>query len=197
MTGLEKIVNQILEDAKQESDMILTEAREKAEGIIARANEDAKNIQDEIAVKSEKDIENYKKRAESSTDLKKRTAILKAKQETISLILEEAYKTLCQAEPKEYFARVERMLTAYVQPKNGEIRFSQADLDRMPKDFSQNIEAAARAAGGSLKLSEEGADIENGFVLVYGGVEENCTLRAVFDVKKDELTDKVHKLLYM
>ena len=38
--------------------------------------------------------------------------------------------------------------------------------------------------GGSLKISKEGRNIENGFILAYGGIEENCTLRAMFDAKK-------------
>ena len=88
------------------------------------------------------------------------------------------------------------MLQAYAQPQNGIIRFSQKDLDRMPESFEREIEKAAKEAGGSLKLDETAADIANGFVLIYGGIEENCTLRAVFDANKDELTDKVHKLLY-
>ena len=32
--------------------------------------------------------------------------------------------------------------------------------------------------------------IEGGFVLAYGGIEENCTLRAMFDAKRDELSGR-------
>lgn len=196
MTGLEKIVNQILEDAAQESREILAKAEETKTFILNRAREDAKEIQEDGARKSEKEIENYRKRAASAADLKTRTAVLRGKQETIALILEEAYERLCQEETDAYFARMEKMLRTYVQPGNGLIGFSGQDLRRMPKDFQKKIKAIAKDAGGSLELAPEAANIENGFVLSYGGIEENCTLRAVFDAKKDELTDKVHKLLY-
>ena len=48
----------------------------------------------------------------------------------------------------------------------------------------------------TAEVSKEGKNIENGFVLVYGGIEENCTLRAMFDAKRDELSDKVHRMLF-
>ena len=45
-------------------------------------------------------------------------------------------------------------------------------------------------------MSGEGKQIKNGFILVYGGVEENCTINAMFDAKKDELSDIVHRLVF-
>ena len=58
------------------------------------------------------------------------------------------------------------------------------------------VQTCALPICGSLKVSKEGKNIENGFVLVYGGIEENCTLRAMFDAKRDELSDKVHRMLF-
>lgn len=197
MTGLEKIINQILEDARKDADTVIAQAKEKADEILTQAKADSLKQQEEIYRKSEKDIANYRKRAQSSADMKKRTAILKAKQETIGEMLEKAYEAVCGEDAPAYFSRIERMLQVYAQPGEGVIYFSQKDLDRMPQDFPNKIQDAARNAKGSLKLSDKGINIENGFVLSYGGVGENCTLRAVFDMKKDELTDKVHKMLYM
>ena len=36
----------------------------------------------------------------------------------------------------------------------------------------------------ALQISAEERKIENGFVLAYGGIEENCTLQAMFDAEK-------------
>ena len=67
----------------------------------------------------------------------------------------------------------------------------------MPQDFEKKIAAAAEAKGGSLVLKKEPKAIEDGFILVYGGIEENCTLKALFDAKKDELQDKVNEILFL
>ena len=38
--------------------------------------------------------------------------------------------------------------------------------------------------------------MEGGFVLVYGGVEQNCSFAALFDAARDSLQDKLHALLF-
>ena len=43
---------------------------------------------------------------------------------------------------------------------------------------------------------KEPRPIEDGFVLVYGGIEENCTFRALMDAKKDQLQDTVNQILF-
>ena len=50
--------------------------------------------------------------------------------------------------------------------------------------------------GGSLTLSDDTADIDSGFILRYGGIEENCSLKALFADRQEELQDLVHKLLF-
>ncbi len=35
--------------------------------------------------------------------------------------------------------------------------------------------------------------MDGGFLLVYGGIEENCTIRAVFDAGREELSDRVNQ----
>ena len=67
----------------------------------------------------------------------------------------------------------------------------------MPKGFEAEMEKAAQKKGGSLKLSSEAKEMDGGFILVYGGVEENCTIRAMFDAKRDELSDKVYRILFL
>ena len=39
-------------------------------------------------------------------------------------------------------------------------------------------------------------ETDGGFLLVYGGIEENCTLKAVFSAKREELSDQVNRMLF-
>ena len=55
----------------------------------------------------------------------------------------------------------------------------------------------AQKKGGHLVVSKEPKDMDGGFVLVYGGIEENCTIRAMFHTKQDELSDVVQKILFV
>ena len=196
MAGIDKMTRQILEEAKAAAEAKTAEASVKAEEIISEANEEAARTVESISHKSETEVANYKERVLSSIDLQKRTKILSAKQELISEILDKAYASLTDMEADKYFDMLLRLLEKYALPQEGEIYFSFADLKRMPKGYEAEVKKAAGSRGGSLTVSETGRNIENGFVLAYGGIEENCTLRAMFDEKREKLSDKVRELLF-
>ena len=89
-----------------------------------------------------------------------------------------------------------KLVGKYALAQDGVICFSAKDLERLPSGFEEQAGEIAAGKGGSLKVSRETRDIPNGFVLVYGGVEENCTLKAMFEAKRDELADKVNHLIF-
>lgn len=196
MTGLEKMKSQILDEAKAAAESKMQEAKAAADEILAKARAEAEKSKISISQKSEAEVVNYKERVVSSNDLKRRTKILAAKQEIIANVLDKAYDSLKTMKDEEYYEMLLKMLEKYAQPQDGEIYFSPADLKKLPKDFEAEIAKCAKEKGGSLTVSEEGRNIENGFVLAYGGVEENCTLKAMFEAKRDELSDKVQKILF-
>ena len=163
---------------------------------MAEARKNAEAECQRISEKSEADAESLKGRAESSCDLQKRKAVLKAKQEVISEILKRAYKKMLASDTETYFDIIRKMLNKYVLPEEGEICFSSDDKKRMPDGFEKEIAAIAAAKGGKLIVSKEERNIQGGFVLIYGGIEENCTFKAMFDSRRGELSDKVHALLF-
>ena len=58
------------------------------------------------------------------------------------------------------------------------------------------LKEAAEKNGVRLTVSDKPAAIKNGFILNYGGVEENCTIDALFDQSRDDLLDKVKEILF-
>lgn len=197
MTGLDKIISQILDDAGKEADGTLKKAKCEAEEIIRQSNEECQRALEEGRIKLSAERAAYRERMQSSAELKKRQAVLLAKQQVIGRMLDRAYEALLSRESADYFELIQKMLTTFVLAKQGEIYFSGRDLDRMPEGFESVIQAAAAEKGGSLKLSDEPKNIDGGFILVYGGVEENCTFKALLAARKDELSDKVHELLFL
>ena len=123
-------------------------------------------------------------------------AILAAKQAIIEEMLAAAHKELLAKPDEAYFAWMEQLLSRFVTDRAGEIYVSKRDLERMPDDFPAKIEKTAQEKGGSLVLKKEPREIDGGFVLVYGGVEENCSAGALFASQRDELADKVHAMLF-
>ena len=196
MTGLEKMKSQILDEANRSAGEILEQAKKEADAVMAEARKNAEAECQRISEKSEADAESLKGRAESSCDLQKRKAVLKAKQEVISEILKRAYKKRLASDTETYFDIIRKMLNKYVLPEEGEICFSSDDKKRMPDGFEKEIAAIAAAKGGKLIVSKEERNIQGGFVLIYGGIEENCTFKAMFDSRRGERSDKVHALLF-
>ena len=196
MTGLEKITDQIQEEAKASAARRLEAAQKEADAVLAEAKDACAAMEAEAAEKTAAMKANYEGRVKSSAEQQRRTALLRAKQEIIAEVIEEAYVTLKEKDVQSYFLTMEKILKTYALAEDGEIYFSSEDLARMPADFEKKIKAAAKEKGGSLVLKKEPKAIPDGFVLVYGGVEENCTLKALFDAKRDQLQDKVNAILF-
>ena len=121
---------------------------------------------------------------------------MKAKGEIIDETISKALEELKSLDDAAYFDVILNVIESNVQSKDGQIRFSKKDLDRMPAQMEEKISSIAQSAGGSLVLSKDAADIDDGFVLVYGDIEENCTFDALFAAKRDELRDIANKNLF-
>lgn len=97
MTGLEKITNQILEEAKTSAAAVLEAAQKEAGEILEEAKKACEAIEAEADEKNALLRENYDGRVKSSVEQQRRTAILRAKQETIAQVIAEAQETLRMA----------------------------------------------------------------------------------------------------
>ena len=199
MAGLEKIKSQILDEAKVTADAKIEDAKAQAEQMKTQAQAEGAAQAEQILKKSEAEVAAQKERVKSAIDLQRRTRLLEAKQEMIAEIIEKAYEKVISLAPDEYYQMLLSILEAYVLPQEGEeIYFSVKDLENMPVGFGKEIEEIALAKGGKLTVAGAGRDnIDNGFILAYGGIEENCTIRAMFDAKRDELADIVHRMLFV
>lgn len=196
MSGLDKMKARILEEAKESAQNILGRAGAESDRILREAREAADAAAEEIAAGAARGVQERKKRAGAAADMQRRKAILSAKQEMIQAVLRKAYEQILDLKEEEYFSLIEMLLGKHVLPEKGEICFSRRDLERMPEGFTGRVQKIAEAAGGSLKLSEIPLGTDGGFLLVYGEIEENCTLKAVFDSRKEELSDQVNRMLF-
>ena len=196
MTGIEVIVNQILDEAKDKEQEILAQAEEEILEISQQAKVQVEKYENDLHNKLEKEIENYRSVAVLMAEQKKKRALLEAKQQYIENVLNKAYEKMVNADGKTYFENVLKLVRKYALGEKGEIIFNKKDLERMPGDLMEKIMAAAAEKGGSLELSKDSRNIESGFVLVYGGIEENCTFKALLDIEREKLHDLVNKMVF-
>ena len=110
MTGLEKITSQIQEEAKDSAAKKLEAAKKEADEILAEAKKACEAMEAEAAEKDALLKTNYESRAKSSAEQQRRTALLRAKQEIIADVIEDAYVTLKKKDAKGYFLTMEKIL---------------------------------------------------------------------------------------
>lgn len=196
MTGLETIVDEIIAQANKSADEIRAQAERNADSTLAEAKRSAEKTAAESAEKLAAYRKAGKQRAESSAQLAKRQAILAVKQEIITDMVEKAYERLRSYEGADYESVIIKSLEKSVQSAKGEIIFAEEDRDKVTPELTRKIESVAKAHGGELSVSSEYADIDGGFILKYGGIEENCSFRAMLYTNREKLADMVNELLF-
>lgn len=195
MTGLEKIIGEIRREGQMAADDILAVARQEADQIAQAARAQAEAQVQKIRQEAAAQAEDIARRAQSAADLKKRGAVLAAKQQLIAQCIDSARRSLAELDDAAYAALLIKMAAAFAHPEPGEICLRAGDLERLPADFAQKLQAAL-PAGAALQISGESRDIDGGFVLVYGGIEENCSFQALFDADLEKLQDLVQHSLF-
>ena len=196
MAGIDNLVNQILQEATQKADDLIAQGKEKADEIARQAAAESEKLSQASMQAAQKGVKDLAERAKSQSALRRRQALLATKQEIIDEIIDKAYKKLETQDDAEYFSMIATLAEKAARPGDGEICFNREDMERIPADFAAKIEKIAAAKGGSLKISSVPAKIRSGFILSYGGIEENCTLDSIFAEKKDALRDLVNSILW-
>ena len=195
MSGIDKILQEIEEEGRAAADRITQEAGEKIENLRKEILEKAQARCEEIRAQGGRESRGILERGESGAELLSRRMILEAKQELLAELLRKAQESIYQMENHEYFALIRRIVAKNARPRPGELVLSPEDRERRPDGFEKEL-AGLLPEGGSLKVSSETRDIRGGCVLIYDGVEENCSIEALFSAGKDEMTDLARSILF-
>ena len=198
MTGLDKIIQAIDTEAKAVASDIIAKAENEAEEIKAAARSQAETKCAEIAERSTMDVESVLNRAESGAGLQKKKMMLEVKQRLINEIIDKAKVQLLNLPDNEYFDVILKLIKKHAHRETGRIIFSSIDKKRIPNNFEDLItKSLSQLSGATLTIADETAEIDGGFILVYGEIEENCSFDALFIADKEELQDKVNSFLFV
>lgn len=196
MAGLDKIISQIREESQEAAGKIIGEARKEAEKIKSQAKQEADDACAKILQKTEQAVQDTLSRGRSAADLKLRQGLLACKQRLIGQVLTEARSTLEQMPDEEYARNLIRLIRRTDLPAEGTLHFSGRDLNRLPSGFEKQLNDAVKERNCVLHISDQPGEIDGGFVLSYGGIEENCSFDSLFDSYHEVLQDTVQKILF-
>ena len=194
MTGLESIINQIAGDGQREADEILAEAKKQADAVAEDYKAQGAEKVRAVLKDGERKAQDIRDRAQSAAELEQRNQMLVFKQELIGQAVSAARAALEDAPDNEYFDTLLALYKRFAREGKGEMHLNQKDLDRLPDDFLKQMHQAV--PGAQVVISPRAYPVESGFLLDYGGVDINCTFRAIFEDAYEELRDAAGKLLF-
>ena len=196
MAGLEDILNII--DSQQKE----TESR-----IMSSAESKVREISKDAEAKAEKAYNDYMKRAEAenlhsyesacnSVDSEMKRRILKCKVGLIDQAIANTLAKLRSQSDSDYFAMLERLIVRNLRSGSGVISLSSHDLGRIPADFEKKLSEKASEKGGTVSISKDPADIQDGFILTYGNISENCSFSAMIETDREDIKDLASRELF-
>lgn len=194
MTGLEKILSTIEQDSNDRCREITEQAQKQAQEIIdaaiAKAQEDIANAMASV----DKRVAEHDGAIEASASMTKNRIILEGKLDIISSTLERALEVIKALPKKEYFEILKGLILKNVRKGEGVLLLSKEDTEKLPSNFIDSINNALKR-GYKISLGES-ADIDSGFILVYGDIDINCSFDAVASAKREELRDTLNEMLF-
>ena len=120
--------------------------------------------------------------------------MLAAKQNAICDVIAAAQKELHDLPDDEYFSVLLKLAQKNALPGDAEMQLNEKDLARMPQDFSAQLKMAV--PGTNITVSNTPCNIPDGFLLVYGGIDVNCTFASLFEAAGDTLQDLAGGMLF-
>ncbi|MBQ9899477.1 MAG: V-type ATP synthase subunit E [Ruminococcus sp.] len=196
MSGLDEILNIIEAQQKDNEDRMISAAESKARQIKADGDEKAAKAYDDYMARAEVQYKREFENACNSADSAMKRRLLACRVECIDKAVARTVEKLNSLPDKEYFALLEKLITRRMTGENGTLYLGKRDLSRIPADFADRLNAAARSHGGSLTLSDTAADIADGFILEYGLISENCSFGAILEAEREGVRDTAARALF-
>ncbi len=195
MAGLDKILEDIRSESAKEVDSVMAAAKAEYDAEMEKARKEADTEVKKILARAQSQADDLIARADSAAALEERRMVLSTKQSLISDAIAQAKQAFVNLPAEEYFTLILNLIQKNALKREGEICFSKKDFERLPKDFAAKL-VAALPEGASLNVSKEDAKIDGGFILKYGGLEQNLSVEEIFEEMKDQMTDAAGKVLF-
>ncbi len=192
MSGGDKILNSIKTDCDESIKAIEEKSAKRCEEIIAEGTKAAKKAADEAAAKAELQRQRTAASFKSSCELAKRNAMLNNRRKEIDKTFNAVSDYLLGLDDKNYFELLYK-LAAKLSGKQGVLYLNKKDASRLPSDFAARLEQN----GVKAEISNTTVDIDGGFILKCGDIEENMSITAILEASRDKIEDLINRELFV
>ena len=197
MSNLNNLTSKILNDAEEKKKYILADAEAQKDKIISKKTNRAEADKEEIITKANIEAEVKKATIISNAKLSVRNDMLRAKQDVISKVFNEAIDKLQNLSNGDYKDYVISTLDSLELEGTEVIIINEKDKDIFSNEFLEalNKELESKGKKGSITLNMEGK-FNGGFILDRNGIQINNTFEALINSLRGELEFEVNKVLF-
>ncbi|UCG02373.1 MAG: hypothetical protein JSW11_22665 [Candidatus Heimdallarchaeota archaeon] len=203
MTETNPFENEILQDAKQQTENILREAEQEATKILDQARSEKERILQAKISELEKEEEQKIQRELSKLRIKNKIEFNNVKDQLLNHIFEKSLKRIQEWKEKkseEYrSALTHQIIQGGISLEGGELEVNLAPEDVSLIDL-KNIESEiVKASGINTKIKimvSESDSVDGGSIISKGSLAVRNTIEARLDRQVEVLRDEVHKILF-
>lgn len=193
MSGLDKILSAINEEAQKSAGELIAEAQKTVDEIEEKSRTDEALSERQFLERVEMECKQIEERAASEDRQSRKQALLKTRSDAIERTISKAKQKVENLPDESYFEFLFKIFMQNARQAEGKMVFAEKDYARLPDDFIKKCNDFLE--NGSIKDGGSTNEIENGFIIVYGKIEQNCSIESIFFANKNLLWDKVNAYL--
>ena len=198
MNNLNKITDRIAKDTEDRISEISGNARQEVEGLRRKYEEESEKVRTETASYAQKESALRHERIMGQARLEAGKYVLGIKQQVLAKLFAKAEDDLASLPETQYVEFLAGMAARSSSDGVGEIIMNEKDRssvgDRTVRAANDMLASAGKKGG--LTLSDDTANIKGGLILRCGRIEVNCSVEALVESVRDELTPELAKLLF-
>lgn len=188
----ELIIEKILSDAQQKASEIIATAEQKAEKLVKDAETEAAQTMQRAVSEAKNLVPELLRRKLSVAELEVKKIRLKAKQDVLENVFEQAMQAIRALPKQEYLAFIENMLIA--ASEDGDIVIvAEADKADVTQAF---IDKIAAKKGIKLSIGKAYGSFAGGLMLESKSCTKNMTLELELASLREEREAKIARMIF-
>ncbi|NLF36081.1 MAG: hypothetical protein GX584_02895 [Clostridiaceae bacterium] len=195
MSGIDRIYDKIINDAKEQADKRLDEAKQKISVMKKAVKEQLDEKKQEQIELAEKEAENIIKRAVANRNLEGKKQLLSVKQKVISKVFETAHVELMNMPENDLLKMYKNLIIGSLEKGKNEIMLNEDDakaigqklIDLLEKDIDSSFR---------VSLSSHFIQDDKGVIVRNENIYSNSVFSSILKYKKQELETDIMKILF-
>ena len=207
MTGLSKITDKILAEARADAAAMLEQAKTRTNEISRAALARAAELRSKVDESAKREAAEIVSRAKSSEAMLRRNTLLSEKSAMIDEVFAQAHKELLSLSDEQYLELLTALSSSVLtqlradEQSNEELYGEVASTDAYEvllnsRDQDRCGVALRAVLPAYATLSGETAEIDGGLVVRHGKVEVNCSLAKLIEEVRPSLEAKISHTLF-